>query len=684
MVSAYFTHHPKPTNPQVMRKLIFLLHCTLLLATTTSEPTLHSHPRPTKDYALFIAVNNYQNPKLPDFANPQGNPKKDAQEIEQLLKDQYGFSTERLIDPTAAEITAKLEQYERDFRNGTKDPNGQLFLFFSGHGEREYGNGYFLGADADPGKLYEKTIPYGIWRPRIANFNCKHIMVIIDACYSGTFDPNWFNRPKSYGSRPGELDPIAKLQANYDGKNTRMFFTSATEVRSPEISSFAKKLKEGLLSGGGVDGILTSTELFTFLELSSPRPHRGEFERDEAGSAYLFFSQKTNNLSTDSDRDGIPDTSDECPRLYAKTPSGCPDADEDGIPDPKDKCPYESGPASNQGCPSQAADADGDGIPDVGDACPTEKGLARFAGCPDTDSDGIPDKDDNCPRQSGLASNRGCPLLPPIPAGMVLVQGGTFQMGDVMGDKEQDDEMVHSVTVSSFLLAKNELTFEEYDAFCKATGRALPGDVGWGRGKRPVINVDWYDAVEYCNWRSGQEGLQAVYSISKNNKDPNNSSASDTKKWLVTTNHSANGYRLPTESEWEYAARQGGKKVRFGNGKDLADPKAINFDASSGYKKSYSIVGEYREKTLPVGSFSPNTFDLFDMSGNVREWCGDWYGAYPNNTTRYQRGATAGSFRVLRGGSWYNGSTYVRVANRSYVKPDGRNGDIGFRLARQQ
>ena len=107
-----------------MRKLIFLLHCTLLLATTTSEPTLHSYPRPTKDYALFIAVNNYQNPKLLDFANPQGNPKKDAQEIEQLLKDQYGFSTERLNDPTAAEITAKLEQYESDFRNGTKGKIG--------------------------------------------------------------------------------------------------------------------------------------------------------------------------------------------------------------------------------------------------------------------------------------------------------------------------------------------------------------------------------------------------------------------------------------------------------------------------------------------------------------------------------------------------------------------------------
>jgi formylglycine-generating enzyme required for sulfatase activity len=683
------------------------------LATSGTEPNFVVVPRPGKDYALLIAINDYQNPKLADFSNPQGNPKKDAEEIEQLLKTHYGFITEPLLNnPTAADITAKLEQYERDFRSGAKDPNGQLFLFFSGHGEREYGNGFFLAADADPTKLYEKSIPYALWRPRIANFNCKHIMVVIDACYSGTFDPNWFNRPKSYGTRSGELDATAKLQANYDAKKTRMFFTSATEVQSPEISSFAKKLKEGLLSGGGTDGILTSTELFSSLELSSPRPHRGEFEQDEAGSAYLFFSQKTNNPSPDTDGDGVPDARDECPRLYAKTPSGCPDADEDGIPDPQDKCPYEPGPASNGGCPTQAADGDGDGIPDVGDACPTEKGLARFAGCPDTDSDGVPDKDDNCPRQSGPASNRGCPLapdrdrdgvpdntdrcpdqfgpasnngcplLPPVPTGMVLVQGGTFQMGDVMGDKEQADETLHTVTVSNFLLAKNELTFEEYDAFCKATGRELPSDHGWGRGKRPVSHVDWYDAVEYCNWRSSQEGLQAVYSINKNSVDSNNSSTSDSKKWLVTTNRSTNGYRLPTEAEWEYAARQRGQKVRFGNGKDIADPKEINFDASSSYKKPYSIAGAYREKTLPVGSFSPNTLDLFDMSGNVWEWCGDWYGTYPGRATNDPQGDTGGSRRVFRGGSWGGSPAFVRVAFRGRDTPDRRNSVIGFRLAR--
>jgi formylglycine-generating enzyme required for sulfatase activity len=265
---------------------------------------------------------------------------------------------------------------------------------------------------------------------------------------------------------------------------------------------------------------------------------------------------------------------------------------------------------------------------------------------------------------------------------IVLVKGGTFEMGDVMGDKKAPDETVHTVTLSNFFLAKNELTFDEYDAFCKATGRELPGDEGWGRGKRPVINVDWYDTIEYCNWRSGQEGLQLVYSINKNSQDSNNSSTSDSKKWLVTTSRTANGYRLPTEAEWEYAARAGGKKVRFGNGKDIADAKEINFDASTDYKKAYSNVGEYRQKTLPVGSFSPNTLDLFDMSGNVWEWCGDWYGTYPGSASNDPQGPTGGSYRVIRGGSWCYFPAVVRVAFRYNDASDYRYDNLGFRLAR--
>lgn len=110
-----------------------------------------------------------------------------------------------------------------------------------------------------------------------------------------------------------------------------------------------------------------------------------------------------------------------------------------------------------------------------------------------------------------------------IPEDMVLVEGGTFQMGDQFGDGGDDEKPVHTVTLSDFYLGIHEVTFEEFDLFCAATDRARPDDRGWGRGKRPVINLDWYDAIEYCNRRSREEGLQEVYRIDKSRSDPNNS-----------------------------------------------------------------------------------------------------------------------------------------------------------------
>lgn len=371
----------------------------------------------------------------------------------------------------------------------------------------------------------------------------------------------------------------------------------------------------------------------------------------------------------DDDGDKIVNGKDACPQVAASTKNGCPpaplpDMDRDGVPDKDDQCPRQPGLVSNRGCPVPVPVA-----------------------VRDRDRDGVPDGTDRCPDQYGPTSNGGCPLPPPIPTGMVLVKGGTFEMGDVMGDKEYTNETVHSVTVSDFLLAKNELTFAEYDAFCKATSRELPGDEGWGRGQRPVINVDWYDAIEYCNWRSTQENLQLAYTINKTTKDANNSNSGDTKKWTISLNQGANGYRLPSEAEWEYAARAGGKKVRFGNGKDIADPKEINFDASASYKKNYSLVGEYRAKTIPVGSLnSPNALQLHDLSGNVWEWCWDWYGSDYYNTSPGSNptGATSGSYRVCRGGSWFSCPANLRVAIRNGYTPSDRRNFVGFRLARQQ
>jgi len=257
---------------------------------------------------------------------------------------------------------------------------------------------------------------------------------------------------------------------------------------------------------------------------------------------------------------------------------------------------------------------------------------------------------------------------PDVSDNFIRITGGVFKMGDPFNEGDSDEKPVREVTLSDFYLSAYEVTFDEYDAFCTATGSTKPSDSDWGRGKRPAINVSWNDAVAYCNWLSEQRGLQKVYTINGAN---------------VTANWNASGYRLPTEAEWEYAARQGGEKVRFGNGKDIADPKEINFDGSAGGKKDYSAVGEYRSKTVPVGSLnSPNALGLHDMSGNVWEWCWDWYGTYPSTAETNPKGPDSGSSRVIRGGSWFLNPANVRCAYRGLNSPDRRVGNLGFRLAR--
>jgi formylglycine-generating enzyme required for sulfatase activity len=254
---------------------------------------------------------------------------------------------------------------------------------------------------------------------------------------------------------------------------------------------------------------------------------------------------------------------------------------------------------------------------------------------------------------------------------MQTIPAGTFQMGDTFDDKEFDSELpVHAVSLSAFELARYELTFEEYDHYCDSTGVEKPDDRGWGRGRRPVININWFDAVKYCNWLSKQHGYEPVYD------------GLETEE--VTANWAANGYRLPTEAEWEYAARSGGKKHRFGNGKDTLRATEANFDASPDYVNAYSESGEYREKTTTVGTFGRNDSGLADMSGNVNEWCWDWYGYgyYGKSPNNNPKGPGSGSNRVIRGGSWYDGLVFCRASNRYYYEPTYRDIYFGFRLAR--
>lgn len=233
---------------------------------------------------------------------------------------------------------------------------------------------------------------------------------------------------------------------------------------------------------------------------------------------------------------------------------------------------------------------------------------------------------------------------------MAFIEGGLFEMGHVFTEKDDPNQIVQQCTIDSFYLAHKQVTFEEYDLFCEAVNKPLVKDEGWGRHQRPIINVDWYTSIEYCNWKSESENLYPVYQIKKDVTDLNNKTSYDSKKWAVTFNRNANGYRLPSEAEWRYAARERGQNVKFGNGKDIANTGEINFDGSGSL---ISLPGENRGKTVPVGSLNcPNLLGLHDMSGNVWEWCWDWLGDYSTFSQTNPVGANSGFARVICGGSW--------------------------------
>ena len=262
---------------------------------------------------------------------------------------------------------------------------------------------------------------------------------------------------------------------------------------------------------------------------------------------------------------------------------------------------------------------------------------------------------------------------------MVRINGGTFTMGSPANERGRyDDEIQHQVTVSSFYMGKYQVTQKEYREVMGVNPSVFKGD------NLPVENVTWFDAVEYCNKLSQKEGLTPVYTITGRTPAAGYPITAAT----VTANWNNNGYRLPTEAEWEYACRAG-TTTRYWSGNDETSLAGKANVADLTLKEIFGDDLEYWVNirdgfagTSPVGSFSANPWGLYDMHGNVFEWCWDWYGYYANEAQINPRGAVSGVCRVIRGGSWSYDGQYLRSAYRGVDDPDGRDDGLGFRLVR--
>jgi sulfatase modifying factor 1 len=249
-----------------------------------------------------------------------------------------------------------------------------------------------------------------------------------------------------------------------------------------------------------------------------------------------------------------------------------------------------------------------------------------------------------------IAASAYAQTPPKVPENMIRVEGGTFQMGDTFGDGQSREKPVHAVTVSSFVIAKYLVTQKEWRDVMGTDPSHFKGD------DLPVESVSWFDAVQYCNKLSAKNGLDACYTINGEN---------------VTCDFSRSGFRLPTEAEWEYAAK-GGRQSR-----------GTEYAGSSSLDEVAWYYGNSGNKTHPVGQKQANELGLYDMSGNLWEWCNDWYGPYGPSAQTDPRGADSGRDRVLRGGSWNDDASTVRAAYRNFRKPGSSAIYGGFRVVRR-
>jgi len=239
---------------------------------------------------------------------------------------------------------------------------------------------------------------------------------------------------------------------------------------------------------------------------------------------------------------------------------------------------------------------------------------------------------------------------------MIPIEAGSFLMGTKEGGFD-DERPQHKVTISRFFMAETQVTQAQYKELMKENPSSAKGD----GLERPVESVTWFDAVAYCNALSDkEEGIERAYQI---------------KGTKVTLLSGKNGYRLPTEAEWEFACRAGGTGD-YGIGREGIEVTTENLKEFAWYNKTAE------GKTHPVAGLEPNQWGLYDMHGNVLEWCEDLFADYSSGEQKGPPNAGSGSERVRRGGSCYNSADNLRAANRFYYSPDYFNNNLGFRPAR--
>ncbi len=600
-----------------------------------------------QDLALFFPVTTYDSTS--GWVNLQ-NTLAECESIAKEIQNTYGFKTEVLTNKTKKEIKDKLiELAQKKY-----GPQDQLLLFFSMHGYfDEAGDAGclvpFNGSKEDPG--FDTWLLHTELRTLVARIPCPHILIALDACFSGTF-----GGVKGIPSDPIIPDCQSKIK-NALLHKSRLYLTAGGNEKVPANSIFAQKWLKALQSRGGEDGILSFTELqLRISEATTPSPRWGTFGNDSGGSFVFVLKDGCSSIL-----DTISNAPDQTACAFARHLNT------------EEAWRYYYDTWINGNCWEEAKRIlnryNEDRVWQATELAQTPTEYESY-------------KNEYCPGGQYCAEVEQ--RLNMLHENMVFIKGGTFNMGSLNGP--EDEKPIHPITVSDYYLATHEVTVTQFRAFVEETGYKTDAE----KATSMVIKEgDKSSSVVIYNWKHDSEGNAA-----KDNHPVVNVSWNDANKfcdWM--TNKTKLKHRLPTEAEWEYAAGNGAKHTKYswGNsepsiylGGNLPDKTAAKYFKWE--NNSFTYFTSYDDgytTTSPVGSFNANDFCLYDMTGNVLEWCSDWYDSsyYKNSPSKNPSGPNSGKFRVCRGGSWNFYPSMCRITARGMNSPKAGVNNTGFRLA---
>ncbi|MDR2702565.1 MAG: SUMF1/EgtB/PvdO family nonheme iron enzyme [Spirochaetaceae bacterium] len=641
-----------------MKKIAVLLTVFLLLftfnlfaqnrdLTVVAAENLGTQVNVGKQYALFIAIDAYR------FWPALKKPVSDAKEIRDILKQDY-FIDEiiELFDAKATRENIIRTFIELQSKLGVHD---SLFIYYAGHGHYDKNSdaGFWIPADGGTDQVkQENWLTNSQIRGYISRFKAIHVFMVSDACFSGDI----LNTTRAL---PPQIDNAYYRKAY--ALTSRQVLTSGSSETVPDQSEFSAALINCLRKNSAplLDPFVIYTDVRLSVKRTTPLYGTLTAASHQDGATFLFFRRQTaqpaaaaqpartvsttvGSITITSDIAGIIMIDGEATGTRIKAGGTVTIAN------------------VSTGATEVAVKGDDGKIVKAAQTVMVQQGqtvsAAIKASAQTPAAATQPPQTPQQPVPAAATQPQPTPTPPPASANMVRINGGTFTMGGPAAEWDRDMYVQHQVTVSSFYMGKYEVTQKEYREIMGTNPSKFKGD------NLPVEMVSWFDAVEYCNKRSQKEGLTPAYTIS---------GTGDNR--TVTWNRNANGYRLPTEAEWEYACRAG-------------TTTAYNTGATISNNTGWYYMNS-NNKTHPVGQKPLNPWGLYDMHGNVLEWCWDWYGSYSSDAQTDPVGAASGSYRVLRGGSWSLGAFFARSFHRDYNDPTIQSneysvGVFGFRLVR--